>query len=298
MEFSYTEIKNDIAILKDTPSKSEKVKISEKYSLNSLKANELKKSLYILLRDLRSSKNEFSCEDISDYRRLEIPEKTKLLQESIYFVKYYKEYLENKLKSKNLFDKIAFAKTRDWNYYMTAADKYIINEYLSAKKIIDDANPSKVVDKIYEKLINETKDFYSYYIESIKNKAEKFFDEIPSKISSLKMKIESNTDNKKIEKLSNILKRLETIFTNGKVNYVENEIKFASENFKAEMIDLANRFESHGIDESLSIKSINNDMKLFQMVINCKENTYFARAIIAAENSEKVSTHLRFIITK
>lgn len=294
----YTEIKNDINKLSEGLNKAGKVAIASKYSISSCKTEEIKKELYLILRDIRSTKVEFTTDDLNDYSRLNVPEKTKLQSESPNFIKFYKEHLEKLIKSKKLDGKIYAAHTIDWNYYMTPNDKYIIEMYEKAVKVFDSINPSNVVDNIAEKLMKETQEFFNSYISSVKSQAERFYREIPTTISKLENKLTSAKSDRAIEKIKSTIKRLSIIYNDGCQKYIDDEIDRATKSYKSEIADLANRFAKHGIDESLKVSDIYNDIKLFTMTVECHDEIFYCRAIIAAEYSEKVATHVRFIITK
>ena len=104
---------------------------------------------------------------------------------------------------------------------------------------------------------------------------------------------------KTFDKLRDKKERIRTILrTYTEKEYVKKEVNNAINQFDADVRELANRIKDKGFNiDTMTISRIHEDPKLFEMYITDGEKNMYARSIIAAEFSEKVRAHYRFIIT-
>lgn len=137
---SIEEMIEDYNVISDSPDTTAKKSIASKYGLVSKKSADIQKAILVAMRNERNDRRKYSDDDIIWFRRLsDMPSRYKTLcawldNESLEFVNFMRIHYEEKLKSKkskfgSLFDLKNSAKGRDWNYVMTAADKYLIDIY-------------------------------------------------------------------------------------------------------------------------------------------------------------------------
>ena len=316
-----TEIKQSIELIKDFPTAKDKKYVCEKFGFTSKKSADILKGLYELLREERKSKTNFTEEDVKDYMAIDEKESIKLAKESIEFVNYLKNVFYQKILDKNLQNGIPYATKRNYmEYGMSSSDKYTICKYLEVKKYLESLNTvenneeTNKIEIIKNLLFKLCENFYNSYIENIKNyaninyeKAEAEIDSIKDKITDIKNEIKKlnyinqkyeynaakeiyNTLNKKLSKINYILSFEKEI-------YVQKEINAGKDKYNSNINELAKRINKNNLNiESLNVTDINDDPKFISMIIEDGNKKLYARSIIAAEFSEYMVPHLRFII--
>lgn len=81
-------------------------------------------------------------------------------------------------------------------------------------------------------------------------------------------------------------------------NYTEDNVKAAEDKFKSDIMAIAEKVRRMNMEEAmLELLSIESDPKHYDITLTDGKKTVHARSIFAAEFSEKVSPHYRFIIT-
>ncbi len=203
---SIDEMIEDYNAISDSPDTATKKNIASKYRVASKKSADIQKAILIAMRNERNDRRKYSYDDITWFKRLsDMPSRYKTLctwldNESLEFVNFMRSYYKEKLKSKkskfgSLLDLKNSAKGRDWNYMMTYADKYLIDTYNNLTQYIEEHDPTKIsskqeqqiiINRIKQKLLENTKEFHDEYIKRVENFANKYWDELPSKIESSK----------------------------------------------------------------------------------------------------------------
>lgn len=165
-----------------------------------------------------------------------------------------------------------------------------------------------------------TADLKKHFMESVKQNAEARFAKLPSIIEALREEDKMIGDQigevfdaklgilKQTEAVGKLHKRRETVrreikaagkwLALGHDAYVEREITDAENAFDGKVEGLALKLNSKGFAaDGLKFEAICHDPKLFDAVIASDGKTVHARSIWAAENSELVAPHFRFIVT-
>lgn len=274
INLSYEDIRKDYDNLNCICTKSERVELMKRYNAEYPKLASIKNAILNELKNRRDQKIEFTSSDITDFERLDGKIQDKLMNESVKFIEFYIFSIESKLKSKNIDPNVKLG--RDWNYYISYAQKYLIDTYKIAVKILNEKTGAlnkqeDIIKKIYNVLIENTVDFHNKFIDTIKIQATNSFDRLLNK-----GKVKENE----------------------KEDFINAKIRLAEEEFKNSLYNISVRLFEHGVDDKLSIEYIGNDMKYFELIIKSNNKILHCRAIIAAEYSEKVETHLRYIITE
>ena len=120
------------------------------------------------------------------------------------------------------------------------------------------------------------------------------------------LKMNCNTDKDSFSDIPNAeaLKRMKSVQEFGirskwnKQKYIESCLDDGEKKFKQDIEAIADRIRKMNMEEeNLKLLSIEDDVKHFDVIITDGKKTVHARSIFAAEFSELVSPHYRFIIT-
>ena len=97
----------------------------------------------------------------------------------------------------------------------------------------------------------------------------------------------------KIEKKKSILKIYKT-----KSSFVETCLNDAEKTFKSNVNALAYKVYDKKFDvEKIKVSNVKNDPKIFQLLIEDGTKKLYCRSILAAQFSDKMVPHFRFIMT-
>lgn len=321
MVFDYKHVE-DIAL-------RERKELGKKYGLDSGKTKEIQNAILIQMREERKTRKEFNDEDVKMFWYIDSPDKKKLPLEGIDFIIFLKDFLWKRLVDKGLDKKVDFAKGRDWNYRMTYAQRTSIMSYLTVAEYLVDNDPkvmqdredhANMIDAIKLKLVEQTVEFHDEFIEKTKRwadkvydaqeeKEEKYFDLFNDVISQLReigsfsaadketVAIVRDLTEKK-DKYSKILSKARAVTVYSKTEFIKKSVEDAESAFNTNITALANKISDKGLDATkLNVTRIDEDPKYFELCVTDGTTTLYARSILAAEYSEKVSTHFRFIIT-
>ena len=331
---SIEEMVEDYNIISDSPDTATKKNIASKYGLVSKKSGDIQKAILIAMRNERNERRKYSDDDITWFKRLsDMPSRYKTLctwldNESLEFVNFMRYYYEEKLKSKkskfgSLFDLKNSTKGRDWNYTMTYTDKYLIDTYNNLMQYIEEHDPTKIsskqeqqtiINRIKQKLLENTKEFHDEYIKKVENFANKYWDELPSKIESSKKAYEKAKQLYEEEKYYNKSKVIRTIMEeasrtyntylivskkySSKKEYVDKCKEDAEAKFDANITSISERLKKQDfIISDIKITDIHNDPKFYAMCVTDGIKKVYCRSVWAAEFSDKMIPHFRFIIT-
>lgn len=256
-----------------------------------------------------------------------------MAKESKEFLVYLKEHYWNYLKKTGIVD----ANDKPiWRAFSGSyADKSAYKRYENVVQYLKETDPKEVSKKqetdnikagLVEKFKVELEDFKKEFLNRVKDAAGKYYDSAPENMEKAK---------KQEEKFKKELKDLEE--ENGgyvsyrsanyrkwkeidenrsfwseryyayyrvlkdyptKSKFIDANVKSATEKFERNIETLAERIMDRELSiPDIKVSSVKEDPKVFQMMITDGKQKLYARSIIAAEWSDKVSTHFRFIIT-
>lgn len=290
--------------------------LSIKYGVPA-KGKDIQEKINSILKEIRSTQTEFDKDDMRDWFRLD-PKVTKLGQyldgEPIAFVKMLQAYYESCAK-------------RDGN---SIAGKYACNMFgkitawLNEATKTDDQKAAEAklennIEELVSKLSSELADFKVRYLEKVHEAAGKRYKKILTDIKALKnqrlaieARYEAARKEKKgyhatlsiwseKEKVDNKIGRLNAILR--MYPTVEEFYKFTVEEaikqFEYNVRGLADRLlDKKFIIEKITVSNVNNDPKFFEMTITDGEKKLYCRSVLAAQFSEKMIPHFRFIMTE
>ncbi len=331
---SIDEMTEDYNAISEYPDAATKKRIASKYGLTSKKSADIQKAILIAMRNERNGRRKYSDDDVIWFKRLsDMPSRYKTLcpwldEESLEFVNFMRSHYEEKLKSKksrfgSLFDLKDSAKMRDWNYTMSYADKHLIDIYNNLTQYIEEHDPAKlsskqsqqiIINLIKQKLLENTKEFHDEYIERIERFADKYWDKLPSKIESSKKDFEeakkvyteeqdygkSKVLRTKMEEASRVYQSYLAISKkfSSKKEYIEKCKEDAEDKFNANIANISDRLRNQDFNiADIKVTDIHNDPKFYAMCVTDGIKKVYCRSIWAAEFSDKMVPHFRFIIT-
>ena len=331
--YSMEEMIADYNILDNYPTMAQKKEIALKYGIESKKVKEIEHEILLQMRALRFEKKEFDNMDVRFYYRLDVPEKTKLQAESTEFVMFLKDRFFKRMQERKLDKKVSMAKVKDWNYYITSADRSLILDYLKCIDILDSRDIDKIetkkakeeiIEGIRLQLVSQTKEFYEQYIKDAEAWATKTYDAAPERLEYLNEKrrnLEVKRDevinrlkaenswrymydpeykeiDRSINRLSNSINELKMILNKTKSDFIQENREDAENTFNRNIANLAEKlYEKEFEFSKIKVNSISKDPKLFELEVTDGNTTLYARSIWAAEYSDKMIPHFRFIIT-
>ena len=268
------------------------------------KSKDIQEKINSILKETRSTQTEFDNDDMSDWFRLD-PRVTKLSQyldgEPIAFVKMLQADYESRAKrggnsiagkyARNMYEKITV-----WLNEATKTDDQKAAE----------AELENNIEKLVSKLSSELADFKVRYLEKVHEAAGKRYKRIPTNIKALKnqrlaiearyegARKEKNKVDNKIGRLNRILRMYPTV-----EEFQKFTVEEATKQFEYNVRGLANRLiDKKFIIEKIIVSNVKNDPKFFEMTITDGEKKLYCRSVLAAEFSEKMIPHFRFIMTE
>lgn len=326
---SYEELKQDYTNV-DGASGNEKKALSSKYGTAN-KVKDIQKAILLKMREERHTRKEFNNEDVNNFNRLDFPEKKlydELGEEPIEFVRFYADYYLQNLKKRRL-DKMVGQKLNSYN--TSISDRYVIKRYetiLAYLTANDKTEEEKAKDKsdkeriemikknLIEKISAELEGFKNKIIEMTKRFTKRKYDEAPKIIEKCTEEIKKleqtfvgksfyeyykTKEYKKIEELRKT-KSKEKIILSKYPTYNEYEeacVNEAIRQFENNISAIADRVKEKGLNiENVTCQDIFDDPKFIEMRITDGERSLWCRSILAAEYSDKMIPHFRFIITE
>ncbi len=281
------------------------------------KGKDIQEKINSILKEIRSTQTEFDIEDMRDWFRLD-PKVTKLSQyldgEPIAFVKMLQTDYESRAKrgGNSIAGKYA------WNMF----DK--ITAWLNEATKTDDQKAAEAelennIVELVSKLSSELADFKSRYLERVHEAAGKRYERIPTDIEALnnqKLAIDARYEaahkekkgyhvtwsiysegekvSNKIARLKGILKMYPTVS-----EFQKFAVEEATKQFEYNIRGLADRLlDKKFIIEKITVSNVKNDPKFFEMTITDEEKKLYCRSVLAAQFSEKMIPHFRFIMTE
>ena len=332
--YSMEEMIADYNTLDNYPSMAQKKEIALKYGIESKKVKEIEHEIFLQMRALRFEKKEFDNTDIRFYYKLDVPEKTKLGGESTQFIVFLKDYFFKRMQERKLDKKVSLVKSKDWNYHLTYADRTLILDYLKCIDVLDSRDSDKIetkkakeeiIEGIRLQLVSQTKEFYEQYLYDAESWAANTYDTAPErlkyftekrqkleiKLKEVRNRLEAenrlrymyyDTEYKEIDgnitRLSKSINELKMILNKTKIDFIQENREDAEQTFNHNIANLAEKlYEKEFEFSKITVNSISNDPKLFELEVTDGNITLYARSIWAAELSDKMIPHFRFIIT-
>lgn len=268
------------------------------------KSKDIQEKINSILKEIRSTQTEFDKDDMRDWFRLD-HKVTKLSQylddEPIAFVKMLQADYESRAKrggnsiagkyARNMYEKITV-----WLNEATKTDD----------KKAAEAELENNIEKLVSKLSSELADFKVRYLEKVHEAAGKRYKRIPTDIKALKnqrlaievryeaVRKEKNKVDNKIGSLNGIIRMYPTV-----EEFQKFTVEEATKQFEYNVRGLANRLiDKKFIIEKIIVSNVKNDPKFFEMTITDGEKKLYCRSVLAAQFSEKMIPHFRFIMTE
>lgn len=321
----------------DDATGQEKKDLIAKYGINSKRAKDIKNKILLLLRDLRNEKKTFDRQDITDFSRLHDYVTSRMAEgiadETKEFSTYLKDYYFDRLKDRKL-ENYALATDSLNNYRLSIADKDLIKTYQKIAKAIDELYPTKekLSEKEHFEMINNKitelmQDFkviymkrieehakakYKYYsneknLESLKAEAEATQKIIDDYLKEKGRRWVSYTDRigmqyeKDNEKAWNKIKQFKAftqMYTTEK-SYLDKCADEGEKTFANNIAAISDRLIKMNLNiTNIKISNVKNDPKFFEMMLTDGEKKLYLRSVFAAQFSDKMIPHFRFIITE
>lgn len=103
---------------------------------------------------------------------------------------------------------------------------------------------------------------------------------------------------KQRDKLCSAINKCKCIINAGEDSFVNDGLAKAETMFDGKVLGLAHKLSQKSFStDDLKFSSVSTDPKLFDVYISSGNKRVHARSVLAAENSEHMVAHFRFIIT-
>lgn len=306
----------DYTLLNEYPSMNEKKTLAAKYGSESKKSKEIQNMVLVAMRGERKTRTEFDEIDLRYFSKFDIPETyskavTYYELESIEFLNYVMGVYWEKLVARKLDKKVDLVNSRG-TYQLSVADKYAIRRYLNIKRYLEEIKPENVEKKRNDEEINNVirnillKDmvvFHDAYIAKVTKWANMQYPKIIEIKNETKAQLEKLPKDvkynvwrplkNKYDRAVALLTRFDTI-----EKYVEWNVENAENQYMSDINSVVERIRKRELDyDNLKVVNVFEDPKFFEMTITDGNQSLHARSIWAAEYSEKVTAHYRFIIS-
>ena len=289
---------------------SEKLILSQKYN-TSKKIKDIQNVILIFLREERKTRQSFDSKDITNFLRFDFPDKKLieyLKEENIEFVNYYKQFLFNKLKEKNLHKYIESKNLSG----LSPSNKYFIKRYRVINDYVKNICPTS--EEINEKQLKETLktkislnliDFKNQMLNQTKIYTEKKYERLIQNLKECNNKLQQfivTQENytkysklqKKIQKINNIFIKHPTI-----ESYINYEIEQFERDFNDNIDLIVERVFNKQFDiNKIECSEVNEEYGKINVILDDGNKKLYCRAILAAEYSTLMIPHIRFIITE
>lgn len=334
-KFTAEELRKDMGNL-DSLLGQEKKDMAAKYGVTTRKTADIMHAILLQLKALRKTKKSFDKTDLNEFAKLYDYTTSRmcdgLADEPKEFQIFLRDsYFEN-LKKRKL-DDYALVTSLN-NYRLSYADKDAIKRYQKIAKTIDELNPSaeKLNEKEHFEMINNKitelmQDFKVIYLKKIEEHAksqyayysnENNLKVLEKAVEDAKQVIEDYKKEKGIRFISyndrhgnnlekvyerarskvNQFKGFTKMYTSEK-SYLDRCAQDGEEIFARNIAAISERLIKNNLDvNNLSISNVKNDPKFFEMMLTDGKKKLYLRSVFAAQYSEKMIPHFRFIITE
>lgn len=304
---------------------NEKKELANKYNaVNKIK--DIKHAILLKLRDERNTRNKFDSDDLKWFSRFDFSDRDfpkYLAEEPIEFVRFLATYYLEDLKKRKLDKYITM--TSFSGYSFSPNQKYMIKRYqtilsfLNENDKTDDEKMKAKADKerlanmmklAVEKLHEQLKGFKKQLMDHVKNQAQCTYNKAPENLNKLMEAIKKYDEMdyrelmrgynyKEREGLKKRIGNLKAILRMSKTEFVNKNLEAAESQYNSDVNTLADKIHDKGLDiENIECTHITQDPKCIEMVITDGNKKLYCRSIIAAEYSDKMVAHFRFIITE
>lgn len=259
-----------------------------------------------------------------------------LKEETPEFIKFWMDSLKDKMEKADVFKWRTYANQRDIRMTYSekrmcklycACEQYLDNidpDKIAAKKVQEDI--SNVIKTI---LLDQLKDFHDEYINRVTEDAKKYWKNLPTRIEEAKEKIKKADDamnvcHKKYDSLEhkerrayyhsyeyqdaykytqktrNDYNKLVAIKDRYKTSekYVEQCVEDAENKYQYNINSVTERIKERDLNTAnIKVIDVANDPKFYAMTITDGEKKIYCRSVWAAEYSDVMIPHFRFIIT-
>lgn len=309
----------------------EKKDLIVKYNVNSKRAKDIQFAILLKLQELRRSRHEFDNADVTDFARMSNSDTQYyefLKNENDDFVKYLFNVWETEIKLPKHRDLFRWVNLKSFGgFSFSSHEKWLIKRYQKIREELDSRNPEKAeavakekasIDEINSKLTVELEDFKTEYLKRVEAHSSIAYDELPSVIESLTKKLivlrkeyedkrkETRNYNitwsyyQRVEKQEREISRKKSILKMypTKESFIAAYLKDAELTFRGNVNALAMRvYEKDFVVEKIKVSNVKNDPKIFKLFIEDGIKKLYCRSILAAQFSDKIVPHFRFIMT-
>lgn len=256
-----------------------------------------------------------------------------IAEEPVEFTRFFFESVKNSLEEKGWDKYIKWSSAQIKNCMMR--DRFKIETLVKNYNFLDkylysltdqSKSEEQIFNELEEKMQKEMSGFKNAYLKDVEDEARLYYNTVDEKIERLEKMLQKLDD-----KLENIRKEctkngnywdyldnydykeenktrttLKTMYNRAKFvkkhyteeDYVKENIEKATDIFNSNVKSLTERIIKKGLDvEKIELNGIGHDPKFFKMFITDGKQNLFARSVYAAENSEKMVAHFRFVIT-
>lgn len=318
IEDKVEEYRSLLYTVRDIYDMKEKKAIAAEYGISSPKTAVMQDFFANKLRELRQTRTSFDENDFRDFLHLNVNLKTigpLVEQEPIgmkdIILKGILKYCNNTLGG------------RTWyKIYHKAEDTYNNSKaFMPDEQKAELQQKDNSIEQLTEKLVSLLEEYKGEYIKRVETTSVTHYNNIPNEIQRLEDVIKRKYDeydqkkrNKefkglyassmfldeinKLERKSNAYKNLITRKYPTVDTFVQACVDEANKEFKIKIRDLANRVVNKGFDiPNIQVTGVQDDPKIFSLRITDGKQRLFCRSILAAEFSDKMVPHFRFIMT-
>ena len=334
-KFSAEELRKDIDNL-DSLSGQEKKDMAAKYGLTTRKTADIMHAILLQLKAIRKTKKSFDKEDLYEFSKLHDYTTSRicagLADEPKEFQIFVRDSYFESLKKKKL-DSYALVTSLN-DYRLSYADKDAIKRYQKVAKAVDELNPTKEkLDKeehfemINNKITELMQDFKVIYMKKIEEHAkiqyayysnDNNLKVLEKAVKDAEQAIEDYKKEKGIRFISyndhigykyeqaydkarskvSKFKAFTRMYATEKA-YLDRCAKDGEEIFARNIASISERLIKNNLNvNNLSISDVKNDPKFFEMMLSDGTKKLYLRSVFAAQYSEKMIPHFRFIITE
>ena len=325
--FSKEELRKDYEAASEVTGQEKKDLIA-KYGVTTKKTKDIQQAILLQLQIIRNTQKKFDEQDLRDFSRMYESDAQmieQLKKENTEFAVYLRDQYFEMLKKRKI---EKYAEVKNFNgFMMSNADKWQIKRYQKVDEYIKSEDPDIKAQKMKDedlmtilntKLTSELEDFKKEYLKRVEESASYSYDNLPKEIKKMEdilKEMKDDYEKKKpeikgfnsrwkaeepIRKYENklfakkaILRRYKT-----KNEFINVCVEDAEKTFKGNVDALTHRVYDKKFDvENIKVSNVKDDPKIFKLMIEDGTKKLYCRSVLAAEFSDKMVPHFRFIMT-